>query len=155
MKKITRISLLGIAVASIGLVVISLVNFEGPRSVGENDNATQTPFSVLETYTPEPSQTLRPTKTSTPTITPIVILDPDPLPIDFTADDGQQLSGIYYPADQNPAPLIILMHWAKGNQEEWEDIAVWLQNRVEVDQTPDYNYSWRSGNMFPGNTSPG
>jgi dienelactone hydrolase len=151
MKKITRISLIGIALASIGLVIVTLSNFGGLRSSGGLESVTRTPFSEQSTYTPEPSSTPLPTITSTPTITPTVILEPEPLVIEFEAEDGQQLSGFYYPADHNPAPLVVLINWAKGNQSDWEDIAVWLQNRVEVDQTPDYNYSWRSGNWFPDN----
>lgn len=105
------------------------------------------------TETPEPTATIPPTSTSTPTITPIVILDPSPLEIEFYADDGQVLSGIYFPADSNPAPLMILMHWARGDQEEWTEIAFWLQNRSELVRTPDYNKSWKSSDWYPENTS--
>jgi hypothetical protein len=152
MKKTTWIALIGIGVASIGLVVISLIDFNGRESSGRIVSPTRTPFSSHTTFTPEPTHTPEPTITSTPTVTPIVVLDPDPRKIDFVAEDGQELSGVYYPADKNPAPVIVLMHWAKGDQSDWDDIAVWLQNRVEVDQTPDYNFSWRSGNWFPENT---
>jgi len=105
------------------------------------------------TETPEPTATIPPTSTSTPTITPIVILDPSPLEIEFYADDGQVLSGIYFPADSNPAPLMILMHWARGDQEEWTEIAFWLQNRSELVRTPDYNKTWKSSDWYPENTS--
>ena len=151
MKKITWISLVGIAVASIGLVVSTCSGFSGVKISDRLESVTQTPPSALASTTPQPSLTPEPTNTSTPTITPTVILDPFPIVIDFKAEDGQPLSGIYYPAFENPAPVIILMHWAKGDQSDWEDIAVWLQNRVGVDQTPDYNYSWRSGNWYPEN----
>ena len=155
MKKGTWISLAGIAVATIGLVVFIFFISKSLRSAGEIGNATLTPFSDQTTYTPEPTHTPLPTITSTPTATPIVVLDPDPIQIEFEAEDGQALSGVYFPANENPAPVIVLMHWAKGDQSDWEDIAVWLQNRVEVDQTPDYNFSWRSGNWFPENTREG
>jgi len=105
------------------------------------------------TETPEPTATNPPTLTSTPTITPIVILDPSPLEIEFTAEDGQVLSGVYFPADTNPAPLMILMHWARGDQEEWTEIALWLQNRSELVRAPDYNNSWKSSDWYPENTS--
>ncbi len=109
--------------------------------------------SATATDTPEPTATIPPTITRTPTTTPIVILDSSPLEIEFTADDGQVLSGIYFPADSNPAPLMILMHWARGDQEEWTEIALWLQNRSELVRTPDYNISWKSSVWFPENTS--
>jgi dienelactone hydrolase len=109
--------------------------------------------SATATEIPEPTATIPPTITSTPTITPIVILDPSPQEIEFTADDGQVLSGIYYPADSNPAPLMILMHWLRGDQEEWTEIALWLQNRSELVRTADYNKSWKSSVWYPENTS--
>jgi hypothetical protein len=152
MKKITWISLAGIAVASLGLLVSTCSGFSDWRLPESIESSARTPQSILDSPTPKPTQTPVPTITSTPTITPIVILDPDPLMIEFTAEDGQPLNGVYFPADENPAPIIVLMHWAMGDQSDWEDIAIWLQNRVDVDQTPDYNYSWRSGNWFPENT---
>ena len=109
--------------------------------------------TATATETPEPTATIPPTITFTPTLTPIVILDPSPLEIEFTADDGQVLSGIYYPADSNPAPLMILMHWMRGDQEEWTEIALWLQNRSELVRTSDYNKSWKSSVWYPENTS--
>jgi hypothetical protein len=75
------------------------------------------------------------------------------LEIEFTADDGQVLSGIYFPADSNPAPLMILMHWAREDQEEWTEIAFWLQNRSQFVRTPNYNKSWKSSDWYPENTS--
>ena len=105
------------------------------------------------TETPEPTAAISPTMTSTLTKTPIVILEPSPLEIEFTAEDGQVLSGVYFPADSNSAPLMVLMHWARGDQEEWTEIALWLQNRSELVRAPDYNYSWKSSDWYPENTS--
>lgn len=114
---------------------------------------TATPLATAtETDTPIPSATLLPTVTSTPTITPVVVLDPPPVEINFSAEDGQLLSGIYYPADTNPAPLVVLVHWARGDQSEWTEIALWLQNRSQLAREPNYNKSWRSSDWFPENT---
>ncbi|MCJ7735481.1 MAG: hypothetical protein MUP11_13160 [Anaerolineales bacterium] len=107
------------------------------------------------TATAEPLPTLPPTPTFTPTVTPVVILDPEPISIIFTASDGQELSGLYFPADENPAPVIVLMHWARGDQTEWENIAYWLQGRGGLIRNPDYNYSWKSSDWFPENTREG
>ncbi|MCJ7716217.1 MAG: hypothetical protein MUO54_06830 [Anaerolineales bacterium] len=140
------------------ILLILLISFSVIYSKGvvlnEQSESTPTPSSSApETETPIPSATLPPTETSTPTITPIVVLDPPPLEIKFTAEDGRELSGIYYPADTNPAPLVVLVHWARGDQSEWTEIALWLQNRSQLVREPDYNRSWRSSDWFPENTS--
>lgn len=129
----------------------SMINGQGMVQPELSETLPAPPVTATET--PEPSATIPPTITSTPTNTPIVILDPSPLEIEFTADDGQVLSGIYFPADSNPAPLMILMHWARGGQEEWTEIAFWLQNRSEFVRTPNYNKSWKSSDWYPENTS--
>ncbi len=98
---------------------------------------------------PEPPLTNTPAPTFTPTFTPIVILEPEPVEVNFTTDDGVELEGLYYPADENPAPLIILIHWARGDMTEWEQIALWLQNRGQLVRSPDYNESWKSSDWFP------
>jgi hypothetical protein len=41
------------------------------------------------------------------------------------------------------------MHWARGDQSEWDEIAVWLQGRGLSESIPDYNYSWKSSVWFP------
>jgi len=117
----------------------------------EESDSTPVPSATI-TETPQPSATIPPTITNTPTITPVVVLDPPPVEINFSAEDGQLLSGIYYPADTNPAPLVILVHWARGDQTEWTEIALWLQNRSQLVREPNYNKSWRSSDWFPENT---
>ena len=57
-----------------------------------------------------------------------------PLPADvvelvITMEDGRALEAKYYPAAHNPAPIIVLMHWAGGDIGDWDEIAPWLQNR--------------------------
>ena len=74
----------------------------------------------------------------------------EPQVIEFTAEDGQQLIGTYYPAAINPAPMVVLMHWAPGDQCDWKAIAPWLQNRgVEVDCTPSTTGPWLDASWFP------
>jgi hypothetical protein len=69
--------------------------------------------------------------TNTPQNTPTVsnILLPEPQAVTFQASDGQSLSGYYYPAAVNPAPVVVLMHWVGGDMSDWYEIASWLQNR--------------------------
>jgi dienelactone hydrolase len=57
------------------------------------------------------------------------ILPADPQQISFQASDGRVLSGYYYPAAVDSAPLVVLMHWIGGDMSDWYEIAPWLQNR--------------------------
>jgi len=119
---------------------------------GISDNAGQdqsTQLVPLPSDTPKPSLTFTPEPTFTPTVTPIVILDPEPIEIKFTTEDGVKLDGLYYPASNNPAPLIVLVHWARGDMTEWEQIALWLQDRELLERTLDHNRSWKSSDWFP------
>ncbi|MCB2213881.1 hypothetical protein KQH50_00660 [bacterium] len=75
-------------------------------------------------------------------------LPADPISMTFQASDGTELSGTFYPSASNNAPLIVLMHWAPGDQTDWRAIAAWLQNRglaVEPGNEPWLDSSW-----FPG-----
>ncbi len=65
--------------------------------------------TTIPSLTPEPTLTFTPAPTFTPSVTPIVILDPRPLAVKFEAEDGVELEGLYYPAAENPAPLIVLV----------------------------------------------
>jgi dienelactone hydrolase len=59
--------------------------------------------------------------------------------IEFQAADGTPLVGYYYPAAVNPAPVVVLMHWAGGDQTDWlyVGMAAWLQNRgAEIPASP-------------------
>lgn len=75
-------------------------------------------------------------------------LPADPIPMPFQASDGVELNGTFYPSETNNAPLIVLMHWAPGDQTDWRAVAAWLQNRgleVETGAEPWLDPSW-----FPG-----
>jgi dienelactone hydrolase len=74
-------------------------------------------------------------------------LPADPQKVEFEAEDGQKLMGTYYPAAVNPAPLVVLMHWAPGDENDWVAIAAWLQNRgLEI--APD-GQPWLDPSWFP------
>jgi len=105
--------------------------------------------TLLPSDTPAPILIFTPEPTYTPSVTPIVILDSEPLVISFTTEDGVDLEGMYYPASENPAPLIVLFHWARGDMTEWEQIALWLQDRDQLVRAPDYNHAWKSSDWFP------
>jgi len=122
----------------------------GAQVSSEDSISEETPQPTIPpSVTPEPTLTFTPAPTFTPTITPIVILDPEPIEVNFITEDGVELDGLYYPAAENPAPLIVLIHWARGDMTEWEQIALWLQDRGELIREPDYNDSWKSSDWFP------
>jgi hypothetical protein len=85
--------------------------------------------SPTEEATNEP--TLEPTRepTAVPTEEPPAELPPEPQLINFQAEDGQDLEGRFYPGAAPNSALIVLMHWAPGNMDDWNEIAFWLQNR--------------------------
>lgn len=94
--------------------------------------------------TPEP-----PTETPPPAEAPALEpLPAEPQEIEFQAEDGQTLRGMYYPAAVNPAPMVVLMHWAPGDQYDWVEIAYWLQNRGLGGQT-DPVEPWLDPSWFP------
>jgi hypothetical protein len=65
-------------------------------------------------------------------------LPPDPIELTIRTEDGLDLVGTYFPAAVNPAPIVVLMHWAPGTQEDWfaegfdwPQLALILQNRQD------------------------
>ena len=82
--------------------------------------------------------TVLPEATATEMPLPTATAEPDfePLPtngqrVEFQAEDGTNLVGYYYPAAVPNAPVIVLMHWAGGDQNDWinNGMVDWLQNR--------------------------
>lgn len=96
-----------------------------------NEEAASTEFKpitteeLLITDTHEPSP-LPPNATEEISLEP---LPPGPHPIAFQAEDGVTLQGKYFPGATNPSPIVVLMHWAPGDMEDWNEIAFWIQNR--------------------------
>jgi hypothetical protein len=90
-----------------------------------------------------------------PTSFPIVE-DPgiNPLPADpisetFSTGDGIELAGTFYPAATTDAPLLVLMHWAPGDQTNWAAIAAWLQNRGLQPELDAGGQPWLDSSWFP------
>ncbi len=107
----------------------------------------------------EPAQTAPSQPTSAPPggpAAPAPGAGPQPLPadpqkIEFSAADGEPLLGTYYPAAVNPAPLVVLFHWARGYQYDWVEIALWLQNREHGGGGPEnpQDHPWLDASWFP------
>jgi pimeloyl-ACP methyl ester carboxylesterase len=83
---------------------------------------TETPLSPTETPLPEPTDIPAPALSG---------LLADPQRIEFQAADGKHLVGYYYPSKYAHAPVVILMHWAGGDQRDYCVLAPWLQNRQD------------------------
>lgn len=56
-------------------------------------------------------------------------LPAEPMGVTIQTADGRILIGGYYPAKVNPAPIVVMMHWAGGDKYDWWELAPWLQNR--------------------------
>ncbi len=104
---------------------------------------TSSPETPLEQKTAETAQADLPVETELPA------LAPDPQVITFTASDGQTLTGTYYPASENPAPVIVLMHWMGGSEHDWDAVAVWLQNRGIDSGIESPSVPWLDDSWFP------
>jgi hypothetical protein len=100
--------------------------------------APPTPTPVPPTATPTPTPMPTPTVTPTPvppTATPTVTSTPTPTeappvgPQDsvFKAEDGQELTGTYYPPPVCPPPLtIVYFPWVRGDRKDVNEIAPFL-----------------------------
>ncbi len=94
---------------------------------------------------------------ATPTETPVTAeevteapsLPSAPVPQSIQTADGETLEGTFYPAANAGAPLVILMHWAIGDQADWRAIAPWLQNRGEGENIYDGPANWLDASWFP------
>ncbi len=119
-----QITVFSLAVLAAAALACDTVGLGAPTPT---QTQTNTPAPTA-TFTPVPSPTLPPEPTLTPTVPP---LPPDPQRIEFEAEDGTKLVGYYFPAAVNPAPMVVLMHWAGGDQRDWTQVEMvpWLTNR--------------------------
>jgi alpha-beta hydrolase superfamily lysophospholipase len=53
------------------------------------------------------------------TVTPTPAPTQQSFPMQFVADDGLSIAGIYYAAPARPAPTVLLLHMAGSNKEAW------------------------------------
>lgn len=57
-------------------------------------------------------------------------------PAEIRTADGRVLEGFFYPSKVADAPAIVLMHWAPGSMDDWDAIALWLQNQPGDSNAP-------------------
>lgn len=99
-----------------------------------------------------PRPTAVPTQPPAPTVAPKPAgLPAAPQPIEFQTTDGKgKLSGLFYPAADKNAPVVVLMHWVNADQSDWAEIAFWLQNRGLGGQSANPNkLAWLDPSWFP------
>ncbi len=97
-----------------------------------NQQIAQTPTGlILPSDTPGADIPITQAPQPTVPTQSVEILPPDPIRVEFTTEDDVPLIGYYYSAAQSPAPVIVLMHWAQGDQTDWVNVGMvsWLQNR--------------------------
>ena len=114
---------------------------------------TEQPSPQPEATEPLPTDTSQPVEEPTPSLPAFEPLPPEPQEVTFQAADGQDLMGLYYPAAVDAAPLVVLMHWAPGDQYDWPAIAFWLQNRGlsedDLEFSPASMGPWLDSSWFP------
>jgi dienelactone hydrolase len=81
---------------------------------------------------PVPTTTETPSPTTTLTPSPTVTLAVSQLGtrVTFTAEDGRELVGYFYPAWKKNAPIVVLMHEYGNRQSSWDESTIipWMQN---------------------------
>jgi hypothetical protein len=122
---ITRYTTLGLILALLTLAI--LVGCTPPA-----EEAAEAPPVEEEEVAPPPTEPSTEEPPAEPEEPGLLALPPDPQAVEFETSDGVGLVGTYYPAAVNPAPIVVLMHWAGGDQNDWVDLvplALILQNR--------------------------
>jgi hypothetical protein len=57
--------------------------------------------------------------------TPMIV---QPQVVEIPTEDGRMLEGLFYPPAVENASVVVLMHWAPGDMDDWSAIAPWLQS---------------------------
>lgn len=101
-------------------------------AASENSEADAQPEAVVEEVAEsEDSAANEPEEDAAPEEPSLPALPAERQAVEIITIDGRTLEGFYYPAAINPAPIVVLMHWAGGDMEDWSEIAPWLQNRAD------------------------
>ena len=131
---------------------------------GSNSNEVTSAEAITNQTNPENSTTANnsdtdqnantSTEDNAPIIAPTSAFPPlgvERQAITIPTDDGRTLEGYYYPAATNPAPTIVMFHWAPGTLEDWQVMAPWLQNRDNDEpQQPVIGCDGRESNFLFG-----
>jgi len=141
-KKNMRVIVLFLIIA--GLMLLAACG-EAPPAETNEENQKSSEEKVPE-IAPETDESVSPVEEAA------AALSSEPQKMKFTTSDGIELNGVYYPAGSISAPLVILMHWAPGDQNDWVEIAYWLQNRgMGGNSKSTENTPWLDSSWFPDN----
>ncbi len=121
------------------------VTDEVEKSATALQTATNTPEALAETLVEDSTMRLAATEISEVE----AALPPEPIAQKILASDGTELVGKLYPAATSEAPLLVLFHWAGGDQTDWDALAPWLQNRGYQPELPDAPPPWLDPSWFP------
>lgn len=122
----------------------AIIALNAGQTVTDWDAGFVAAVAVLPTATPSPTSTPAPTITPTPAPPPL-----EPIEVVFAGKAGD-LPGRYYRAASEPAPLVVLMHWIRGDMNDWNEVAVWLQNRGQKNPYPNPGKEpWWDPTWFP------
>ncbi len=133
---------------SLLLVLLTVLTACAKKTPAPTTQPTQAPLIAI-TEVPAATEAPTPEPTLPPNEDPGA-LPPEPQPITFTTEDGTQISGVYYPGGQNPSPLVVFMHWMNGDQNDWNELTVWLQNRGLENPFPNPgDLPWWDPSWFP------
>lgn len=113
---------------------------------------TNRPGVVNDTELPEDWEpVIEENPSAPPSPVPFDFMPPEPQNVTFQTPQDRTLQGRYFPAVVENAPLIVLIHWIMANQDDWQVVASWLQNRGQTAVTgscsapspcPWWNLSW-------------
>lgn len=135
-------------------LLIFLVSACGILGATPNEPAANSPTQPPTDPPPATDSPLQPTEDQSETDTVPPETDPTeeqpslgakPILIEFMTSDGRKLEGQYYPPKISPAPLLVLMHWAPGSQDDWRVLVPWFQNsgaQAEVGSDTWLDPSW-------------
>lgn len=108
--------------------------------------------AATRTVAPPPvqaaSETPSPTFTLTPSPTVTLAASQLGTRVTFTAEDGRELVGYFYPAWKPNAPIVVLMHEYGNRQSTWDESAIipWMQNWGAQDPTGQV-YTYAGGRL--------
>ena len=112
----------------------SVATTEPPAAPTDAPPAATEPPAETQPAETQPAETLPPTE-------PAPELSAQPAEaqrVEFQAEDGVALVGYFYPSKFVNAPVVVLMHWAGGDQTDWTKVGLvqWLQNRLDQNPIP-------------------
>lgn len=105
-----------------------LISLSVGQTAADWDAGFASETAALPTETPTPAPTLTPTPAGPP-------VEPEEVVIHGKAGDLQ--ARYYRSTAEPPDALVVLLHWTRGDMSDWNEIAVWLQNRGHKNPYPN------------------